>query len=159
MSHTEVVDFGEDFWKRDRRQSGKDIDVIRGQNIPTNARVIDRTLVPPGVVSHKSTDLRRKSYRRPGSIYRRGMQFVKKLANYTGETRQDHKKGATYYLHWALEGPESKRVLEWFVPLNGVSKDHENALGKVVQDAKEYGVVVRIFRVTGDSNVTGRGDR
>ena len=152
MSPTEVVDFGDDFWKRDRRQSGKDIDVIRGQNIPTNARVIDRTLVPSGVVSHKSTDLRCKSYRLPRSVYRRGMKFVKDLANYTGETRQDHKKGATYYLHWALDGKESKRVLEWFVPSNGVSKDHENALDKVIQDAKECGVVVKIFRVTGESN-------
>ncbi|HJT66392.1 MAG TPA: hypothetical protein VJ749_08065 [Pyrinomonadaceae bacterium] len=144
---SEPLDFGRGFWRECRRLTGKRIDVLRDQNIPHNSRCIDRTLVPNGVVSHKSTDLRRKSYRSAATVYRRGMNFVADLVAYEGEVRCDHKKKATYHLHWALEGAEPPRVLEWFVPALGVSEEQAAALKRVVQDSATLGVRVEIYRV------------
>jgi hypothetical protein len=141
------VDFGRGFWRECRKLSGKRIDVIRGQNIPHNSRCIDRTLVPRGIVSHKSTDLRLKSYRSATSVYRRGMNFVADLVAYKGEVRCDHKKKATYHLHWAVEGNKARRVLEWFVPACGVSDEQVAALKRVVQDGLVLGVRVEIYRI------------
>lgn len=142
-----VINFGRGFWCECRRLTGKRIDVLRGQNIPHNSRCIDRTLVPKGIVSHKSTDLRLKTYRSPCSVYWRGMRFVAELAGYKGEIRCDHKKKATYHLHWAVEEADAPRVLEWFVPASGVAAEHELALNRVVADAKLRGVRVELFRV------------
>ena len=141
------LDFGAGFWRERRMVSGKRVDVLRSQNIPHNSRCIDRTLVPNGVVSHKSTDLRRKSYRSATMVYRRGMNFVADLVAYKGEVRCDHKKKATYHLNWALEGAEAPRVLEWFVPASGVSDEQAAALKRVVQDGATVGVRVEIYRV------------
>jgi hypothetical protein len=143
----EPLDFGRGFWRECRRLSGKRVDSLRGQNIPHNSRCIDRTLVPKGVVSHKSTDLRLRTYRSPATIYRRGMAFVTELAAYKGEIRCDHKKKATYHLHWAVEEPDARRVLEWFVPASSVRKEQEIALQRVVDDAKSRGVRVELYRV------------
>lgn len=142
-----VINFGRGFWRECRRVTGKRIDVLRGQNIPHNSRCIDRTLVPKGIVSHKSTDLRLKTYRSASAVYRRGMGFVAELAAYRGEIRCDHKKKATYHLHWAVEEADAPRVLEWFVPALGVAVEHEGALKRVVADAKARGVCVELYRV------------
>lgn len=141
------IDFGRGFWRECRRLTGKRIDSLRGQNIPHNSRCIDRTLVPNGVVSHKSTDLRLKSYRSASTVYRRGMKFVAELVEYEGEVRCDHKIKATYHLHWALEGTEVLRVLEWFVPATGVLDEQAAALKRVVQDGLTLGIRVEIYRV------------
>lgn len=127
--------------------SGKRVDVLRGQNIPHNSRSIDRTLVPNGVVSHKSTDLRLKSYHSPRTVYRLGMRFVREVQDYSGEIRCDHKKKATYHLHWAIEAPDAARILEWFIPARGVSNEQECSLRQVIDEAKTAGVVVKLFRV------------
>ena len=140
------LDYGRGFWLGDRLQSGKRIDALRFQNIPHNARVIDRTVGADAVVSHKSTDLRRASYRSPARVYRLGMSFVRSLAAYGGEVRCDHQKKATYYLHWAIEqrGP---RILEWFIPATGVTTAQEAALTRVINDAKPIGVTVLILHI------------
>ncbi len=144
----EVIDFGRGFWSEDRRSSGRRIDELRGQNIPTNSKTIDRTLVPKGVVSHKSTDIRRKSYRSPQTVYWVGMRFVRQLLEYEGELRQDHRRKATYYLQWAIEGTDYKRVLEWFVvPPAGVPTAHEQSLRRVIAEASALGITVKLFRV------------
>ena len=106
----------------------------------------DRTIGLDTVVSHKSTDLRRASYRSASRVYYVGMRFVGALATYTGEVRCDHKKKATYYLHWAIEG-HGPRILEWFIPEVGVTPDRETALTRVVTDAASAGVTVRLLRV------------
>jgi hypothetical protein len=142
------IDFGRGFWRGDRKLSGKRIDVLRMQNIPHNSRCIDRTVGGKCVVSHKSTDLRLKSYQSPQAVYRLGMCFVGQLRTYAGEVRRDHKKKATYHLHWAVEAPDAVRVLEWFVPLSGVTPAHESALQRVIEDASRAGVTVALFRVT-----------
>jgi len=140
-------DFGRGFWARDRLATGKEIDNLRGQNIPSNSRTIDRTTVPTSIVSHKSTDIRRKSYRRLSKVYRTGMRFATELSQYEGEIRKDHRKKATYHLHWALEMSECKRVLEWFIPLTGVADDQMQAVERVVRDAAALGVEVNVYRV------------
>ena len=149
MTRRVTLDFGAGFWSGDRRLSGKRIDVLRGQNIPGNSRVIDRTLVPRGVVSHKSTDVRCKSYRYPSSIYRIGMRFAQALAAYRGEIRQDHQRKATYNLQWAVEGHDVQRILEWFIPANDVSADHMRAVKRVVRDARDLGVKIQVLRIRG----------
>jgi len=142
----EIVDCGRGFWLGDRMSSGKRIDALRNQNIPHNSRTIDRTVGLNGIVSHKSTDLRRKTYRSAQTVYRLGMRFVKEVQAYAGEVRCDHKKGATYHLHWAVEGP-ALRMLEWFVPETGVPEVGERALRQVVDDARQLSVTVVILRV------------
>jgi hypothetical protein len=76
------------------------------------------------------------------------MGFVRTLAAYAGEVRCDHKRKATYYLHWAVEG-HGPRMLEWFVPEDGVSPDQESALTRLVQEASALGVTVRVLRIKG----------
>jgi hypothetical protein len=142
----ELIDLGSDFWSKDRRRSGQEIDVIRGQNIPANSKAIDRTIGMSGVVSHKSTDLRCKSYRSPSTVYRLGMSFVDSIARYKGEIRRNHKLQATYFLSWAVEQPDANRVLEWFIPVAGVSAQQESALARVVSDGAARGVDVKLFR-------------
>jgi hypothetical protein len=146
-SESLLVDFGNGFWCECRKLSGKRVDVLRGQNIPHNSRSIDRTLVPNGVVSHKSTDLRLKSYRSPRTVYRLGMRFVREVREYSGEIRCDHKKKATYHLHWAIEAPDAARILEWFIPASGISDEQECSLKQVIDEAKTAGVIVKLFRV------------
>jgi hypothetical protein len=146
-SNETLVDFGRGFWRECRKLSGKRVDVLCGQNIPHNSRSIDRTLVPNGVVSHKSTDLRLKSYRSPRTVYRLGMRFVREVHDYSGEIRCDHKKKATYHLHWAIEAPDAARILEWFIPASGISNEQECSLKQVIDEAKTAGVVVKLFRV------------
>ncbi len=143
----EVISLGEGFWSRDRRKAGLSVDVLRGQNIPANSRTIDRTLVPDGVVSHKSTDLRCKSYQSPRVVYRLGMAFAKSVSLYQGEVRRNHAIGATYFLEWAVQRAEAPRILEWFVPLDGIVPEQELALSQVIEDSAGLGVSVRLFRV------------
>ena len=142
----DALDFGCGFWKENRLQSGKRIDVLRGQNIPQNARAIDRTIGLDTVISHKSTDLRLPSYRSSRCVYRLGMRFVRALAAYQGEVRRDHRRKATYYLTWAVEGG-GPRILEWFIPEVGVSPEQEEAVSQVMCDAANLGVTVKLFRV------------
>ncbi len=149
----ESIDFGPDFWSKDRRRSGREIDVLRGQNIPANSKSIDRTRGMSTVISHKSTDLRCRSYQSPRAVHRLGMSFVRTLAAYAGETRCDHKIKATYHLHWALEAPDAQRILEWLVPQSGVSIEQEDALAGVVAAARSHGVTVKVFRVSGGDDV------
>ena len=108
---------------------------------------IDRTVGLNIIVSHKSTDMRLKSYFRPSAIYRTGMRYVKVLASYQGEVRRDLKKKATYHLHWAIDGKQTKRILEWFIPLEGVHMEQELAVSRVVETAKDFGVEVHVYRV------------
>lgn len=143
-----AINFGNGFWRDDRKISGKRIDVLRKQNIPHNSRCIDRTVGGNCVVSHKSTDLRLKSYRSPQTVYRLGMRFVAQLLAYAGEVRCDHKKKATYHLHWAIEAPDAQRILEWFVPLAGVTSEQEAILQRVIDDSKAAGVTVALFRIS-----------
>ncbi|MDO8459161.1 MAG: hypothetical protein Q7T07_19845 [Burkholderiaceae bacterium] len=110
----EVTSLGDGFWSRDRKKAGLLVDVLRGQNIPGNAKTIDRTLVPDGIVSHKSTDLRCKSYQSPRAVYRLGMAFARSVAQYQGEVRRNHKIKATYFLEWAVQRSDAPRILEWF---------------------------------------------
>lgn len=142
-----VISLGEDFWSRDRRKAGCLVDVLRGQNIPANSKTIDRTLVGDGVVSHKSTDLRCKSYQSPRVVYRLGMTFVRSLAEYRGEVRRNHTIKATYFLEWAVQRPDAPRILEWFVPMSGVGIDQELVLRQVVNEGAALGVCVKVFRV------------
>ena len=76
------------------------------------------------------------------------MHFAWKLADYSGEVRMDHRKKATYHLHWAVERWECLRVLEWFVPEEGVLNHQEMELERVVNDGAEIGVAVMVFRVS-----------
>lgn len=142
----DILNYGRGFWEGNRLLSGKRIDVLRSQNIPHNARVIDRTVGLDTVVSHKSTDLRRPSYRSAACVYRVGMRFVRLLAAYDGEVRCDHKKKATYYLRWSIErhGP---RILEWFIPATGITTEQEDALARVTKDAIPLGVTVQLLRI------------
>lgn len=140
----EVTSLGEGYWSRDRKRAGLLVDVLRGQNIPGNSKTIDRTLIPDGIVSHKSTDLRCKS---PRTVYRLGMAFARSIAQYQGEVRRNHTIKATYFLGWAVQRSEAPRILEWFVPLSGVGAEQELALRQVVDDSAVLGVKVRLFRV------------
>ena len=137
---------GPGFWKKNRLQSGKEIDAALDQNIPHNAKTIDRTVGQVGVVSHKSTDLRLKSYQSMARVYWIGMRFVKTLVAYEGEVRRDRQKQATYHLHWALEGNEVSRVLQWFVP-DELTLQQEETLQRVIDDGKLLGVDVQILRI------------
>jgi len=143
----EKCDLGRGFWKKSRLTSGKEIDSLREQNIPSNSKTIDRTMGRNTIISHKSTDIRLKSYSRTSAVYRTGMRYVRQLASYTGEVRRDLKKKATYYLHWAIETEGSKRILEWFIPLDGIDNEQELVLSRVVDDAQELGVEVHVYRV------------
>lgn len=142
-----ALDFGEGFWRDDRRLSGKRIDSLRGQNIPHNSKTIDRTEGLDHIVSHKSTDLRLKSYRSPKTVYRVGMRFVRELVAYKGEVRSDHHIKATYHLHWMTENPECKRTLEWFIPASGVNAEQALSLERIVADAASAGVSVVLIKV------------
>lgn len=144
--HT-IQDFGEGFWKKNRLQSGKEIDQLRGQNIPHNSKIIDRTAELDCIVSHKSTDLRLKSYASLKMVYRLGMKFVRELSEYKGEVRQDHKIQATYHLTWAIESENCKRVLEWFIPDCELPDIQCSALDSVVNDGLACGVIVKLFKV------------
>ena len=139
--------FGWGFWQKNRLASGKEIDSLRGQNIPSNSKTIDRTEGLNIIISHKSTDIRLKSYTHPSTVYRTGMRYVQQLASYEGEVRRDLKKKATYHLYWAVEAENSKRILEWFIPIDGVDYEHELAISRVIDKAHELGVEVRVFRV------------
>ena len=75
------------------------------------------------------------------------MRFAHQLVFYKGEIRQDHKRKMTFYLHWATDADDCARILEWFVPLRGVSAQHEAMIEKVIQDAGKLGVDVRVYRV------------
>jgi hypothetical protein len=141
------IDLGLTFWDGERKLAGKRVDLLRGQNIPSNARTIDRTVGLFCVVSHKSTDLRCKSYKLPSKVYCLGTSFVRSIAGYKGEVRKDHKIKATYYLNWAVESLDSTRVLEWFVPLHGVTAEQEESLRRVVAYGVTHGVEVRVMRV------------
>lgn len=144
----ERVDLGRGFWRINRLFAGAMIDGIRGQNIPFNSKSIDRTEGLCRIVSHKSTDVRLPSYLRSESVYRIGMRFVRKLADYQGEIRMDHRKRATYHLHWAVENPQCQRVLEWFVPEEGVTAQQETELERVVEEGAALGVEVLVLRVS-----------
>lgn len=133
MDGEDILDDGRGFWRGNRLRSGKCIATVRARNIPHNARVIGLTIDLDIVVSHKSADLRRPSYRSAGRVYRVGMRFVRVLAAYTGEVRCDHQKKATYYLHWVIQG-HGPRILEWFLPEAGIRADQEAALTRVVTD-------------------------
>lgn len=141
------IDFGSDFWKKDRKTSGKNVDVLRGQNIPGNSKTIDRTVGLGCIVSHKSTDFRLKSYQQPNRVYQLGMHFVRQLVRYKGEVRMDHQIGATYNLQWAVETGKTKRILEWFVPDFVKDLPIEKELLRVIANAKDLGVEVRIYSV------------
>ncbi len=143
----EILDFGVGFWQKNRLLSDKEIDKIRGQNIPHNSKAIDRTISLNCIVSHKSTDLRRKSYKSPRSIYRFGMQFVHDLKNYKGEIRMNHNIKATYNLHWATEDPNCSRILEWFIPFYEISEELDNTLQQIIADSLKIGVTVYIYKV------------
>lgn len=60
----------------------------------------------------------------------------------------DHRKKATYHLHWAVERWECQRILEWFVPEEGVAEYQELELEQVIIDGAEIGVSVMVFRVS-----------
>ena len=141
------IDLGPTFWDVERKLAGKRVDLIRGQNIPSNAKTIDRTVGLSCVVSHKSTDLRCKSYKLPSTVYCLGTSFVRSIASYKGEVRKNHKIKATYFLNWAIESLNSTRVLEWFVPLHGVTAEQEESLRKVIAYGLTHGVEVRVMRV------------
>ena len=142
-----TIDFGGDFWKKDRKASGKNIDVLRGQNIPGNSKTIDRTISLGCIVSHKSTDFRLKSYQPANRLYQLGMHFVRQLVRYKGEVRMDHKIGATYNLQWAVEAENTTRILEWFVPDFALDNSTEKALLRFIENAKKSGVDVHIYAV------------
>jgi hypothetical protein len=141
------LDLGLGFWQQERRLAGKQVDAIRGQNIPSNAKAIDRTVGSNCVVSHKSTDLRLPSYRKPSAVYATGTSHVRSLQAYKGEVRRDLQIKATYHLYWALEGPGARRMLEWFVPLNGLAPEQEHALQRVIAYGAARQVHVAVFRV------------
>lgn len=143
----QTIDLGSGFWRRNRLESGASIDGLRGQNIPFNSKVIDRTEGLERIVSHKSTDVRLPSYRKPGAVYRIGMRFVRALAAYQGEVRCDHRKKASYHLHWMVEDPKAERLLEWFVPETGVSEKQEDEMERVVTEGAMRGIKIAVLRV------------
>lgn len=143
----ELFDPGKGFWTAPRLLGGRELDKLRGQNIVSNAKTIDRTEGLSCIVSHKSTDLRKPSYRDAKRVYWLGMRFVRELLRYAGETRRDRKRKVTYHLHWLVEAPDCRRSLEWFVPLAGVPETHEKMLKQVIEDAEASGVEVRIYRI------------
>jgi hypothetical protein len=145
--HNEILNLGKGFWEIDRKLSGKEIDIIKGQNIPSNSKTIDRTLVPNGIVSHKSTNLRLKSYQSTSRIIYIGCEFINKLLEYKGEKRRDRKLKASYYLNWAIDKPESPRILEWYIPVSGITSEQEKALLKVKKYALENKVILMIIGV------------
>lgn len=140
-------DLGPQFWSRPRMQTGKHIDFLQGQNIPANAKTIDRTLPGGGIVSHKSSNLRLKSRQNLERLRRLGYGYVDELATYNGEVRANHKTKRTYHLEWAVQDRAAPRILEWFVPATGVSKAQEEVLQQVCKYAKTRGVQVDVFRV------------
>ncbi len=142
-----ILDFGEGFWKADRLLSGKKIDRLRNQNIPHNSRTIDRTSGLSCIISHKSTDLRRKSYINSRTVYRLGMRYVQQLANYQGEIRRDYKIGATYHLHWATDRLDCERILEWFIPSYFMPQHLEEAIRKVIEEAALKKINVIIYAI------------
>lgn len=141
------LDFGKGFWKADRMISGKKVDQLRNQNIPSNSKTIDRTSGLACIISHKSTDIRRKSYENSRTVYRLGMKFIQQLSKYQGEIRRDHKIGATYHLHWATDHPDCKRILEWFIPFYSIPQNHISAIEKVVEEAALQHINVNIYTV------------
>jgi hypothetical protein len=141
------LDFGKNFWKIDRKLSGRNIDAYRDQNIPFNSKTIDRTVGQAGVVSHKSTDIRLKSYQSQARLYSLGMWFARQLAAYKGEVRMDHQIGATYNLQWAVESPEATRTLEWFIPEHELSLSHENTIRRIIAGAALLNITIKIFPV------------
>lgn len=64
-----AIHMNDGFWRGNRLVTGKLIDEWFDQNIPGNSKAIDRTVGTNCVVSHKSTDLRPKSYRSPNRVY------------------------------------------------------------------------------------------
>lgn len=142
-----ILDFGEGFWKADRMRSGKKIDQLRNQNIPHNSKTIDKTAGLDCIISHKSTDLRRKSYLDSRTVYRLGMKYIQQLANYQGEIRRDHKIGATYHLHWATDNPDCQRILEWFIPSYVIPQELYNTLQKVIEEAALKKIKVIIYPI------------
>jgi hypothetical protein len=139
-----------DFWDRNRLQSGKLLDELLAQNIPFNSRAIDRTEGANHFISHKSTDLRRKTYQSLSRLRRLGKSFVRDLALYKGEVRQDHQLKATYYLMMPpfLPHHESiRKTLEWYVPIQGVSCEQERVLREVEELGSEHSVTVKVIRI------------
>lgn len=147
MKIGQPIDLGGGFWRRNRLESGASVDELRGQNIPFNSKVIDRTEALKRIVSHKSTDIRLTSYLRPGAVYRIGMRFVRVLAAYQGEVRCDHRKKVTFHLHRMVEAPKAERLLEWFVPETGVSEKQEDGMERVVTEGARRGIKVAVLRV------------
>lgn len=140
----------EDFWDQNRLQSGRQLDSILGQNIPFNSKTIDRTDGLHSYVSHKSTDLRRKTYRSLARIRYIGKHFVRVLSAYKGEVRQDHKLKATFYLMVAPfvdAGAEPIKILEWYLPKSGVTKEQITAVEEVAAYGARWGIDVRVFRI------------
>lgn len=143
----ECFDFGKEFWNAYPLQRGKLIDKLRGQNIPFNSKVIDRSKESDCIISHKSTNLRNKSYQTSASIYHLGRRFVKQLEAYKGEVRRDHKIGAAYHLHWATDNPSCKRILEWYLPHFNFSVHHTAAITKIIEEAQLKNIIVEIYTV------------
>jgi hypothetical protein len=138
------------FWDINRLQGGKLLDDILAQNIPFNSHVIDRTEGFNHFISHKSTDLRRKPYQNMARLRSLGKCFVRTLASYKGEVRQDHKKKATYFLMVAPFLPEDgsiKKTLEWYIPRSGVSEQQELVLTEVTEFGTGQNVNVAIIRI------------
>lgn len=146
-SKSTIISVGKGFWKEERKVSGKKLDLFRGQNIPHNSKTIDRTEGIAAVISHKSTDLRRKSYSRPKSIYRLGMKFVNQLRKYNGEVSRNLQIGATYHLYWAIENEDCPRILEWFIPADNIKMDQAKMIDRVIIEAENLGVSVKIFLI------------
>ncbi|MEP7375290.1 MAG: hypothetical protein ABI675_17955 [Chitinophagaceae bacterium] len=120
---------------------------LRGQNIPSNSKAIDKTISDNCIVSHKSTDLRKISYQSAKTVYRLGMCFVTALRNYSGEVRRDHKIGATYHLNWTTENPECIRILEWFIPDFEIPDECMKTLQRIINEGRSFGILVSIFKV------------
>lgn len=140
------TDFGPSFWKKPRVLMGKMVDVWMGQNVPSNARVIDNTLASGGAESYKSTDLRLPSYRSAISVRRKVKKWITDLSLYMGETRVDNKRKLTCHINWAFEDPNAPRILEWWIPDKGVPPEHESLLAELVSFAAENNVQLRIYR-------------
>jgi hypothetical protein len=139
-----------DFWDRNRLQSGRLLDELLAQNIPFNSRAIDRTEGSNHFVSHKSTDLRRKTYQSLSRLRRLGKSFVRALSMYTGEVRQDHQLKVTYYLMvppFVTPDEPVRKTLEWYVPIHGVSVEQERVLREVEQFGAEHSVTVKVIRI------------
>ena len=139
-------DFGPGFWKRPRILMGKMVDVWMGQNVPSNAKIIDNTLPNAGAVSYKTTDVRLPSYRNAISVRRMVKKWVTDLSVYMGEIRVDNKRRLTCYINWAFEDPSAPRILEWWIPDKGVPPEHEALLPELVSFAADNNVQLRIYR-------------